>query len=37
MLKNGVEGNLPKSDDDLTLLEEPPRFARSGDYFKNYR
>ena len=36
MLKNGVEKDLPKSDDGLTLFEENPRFARDGAYFKNY-
>ena len=36
MLKNGVEADLPKSDDELTLFEERPRFARDGAYFKNY-
>jgi hypothetical protein len=36
MLKNGVEKDLPKSDDELNLFEEAPRFARDGAYFKNY-
>jgi hypothetical protein len=36
MLKNGVESDLPKSDDKLALFEEAPKFTRSGDYFKNY-
>jgi len=36
MLKNGFESNLPASDDETTLFKEPPRFARDGDYFKNY-
>jgi len=36
MLKNGVEADLPKNDDELTLFEENPRFARDGAYFKNY-
>ena len=36
MLKNGVEADLPKNDDELTLFEESPRFARDGTYFKNY-
>ena len=36
MLKNGVESDMPKSDDELTLFEERPRFARDGAYFKNY-
>jgi len=36
MLKNGVEADLPKSDDEATLFEEAPRFARDGTYFKNY-
>lgn len=36
MLKNGVERDLPKSDDGLNLFEEAPRFARDGAYFKNY-
>ena len=29
MLKNGVESDMPKSDDELTLFKEPPRFTRS--------
>ena len=36
MLKNKVEYDLPKSDDELTLFEENSRFARDGAYFKNY-
>jgi len=36
MLKNGVEKDLPKSDGELTLFEDNPRFARDGAYFKNY-
>jgi len=36
MLKNGVEADLPKDDDGLTLFEKTTRFTRSGDYFKNY-
>jgi hypothetical protein len=36
MLKNGVEKDLPKNDV-VTLFEEPPRFARDGAYFKNYK
>lgn len=36
MLKNGVESNLPPSNDNMTLFEEPPRFARDGAYFKNH-
>ena len=35
MLKNGVEKDLPENDA-VTLFEEPPRFARDGNYFKNY-
>ena len=37
MLKNGVESDMPKSDHELTLFEERPRFARDGAYFKNYK
>lgn len=37
MLKNGFESNLPASDDETTLFKEPPRFARDGAYFKNYK
>jgi len=36
MLKNGVEKDLPPSGDNMTLFEEPPRFARDGAYFKNH-
>jgi hypothetical protein len=37
MLKNGVESDLPKSDEVVTLFEENSRFARNGSYFKNYK
>jgi hypothetical protein len=36
MLKNGVEKDMPKSENELTLFEENPRFTRDGAYFKNY-
>jgi hypothetical protein len=36
MLRNGVEADMPESDDLVTLFEEVPRFARDGAYFKNY-
>ena len=35
MLKNGVEQNVVQ-DDFETLLGNAPRFARDGNYFKNY-
>lgn len=39
MLKNEAEKILPEKpeNDLLTLFEEPPRFARDGAYFKNYK
>lgn len=37
MLKNGVEQDMPESEDEATLFEESPKFAREGAYFKNYK
>ena len=36
MLKNGVERQNAASDEIMTLFDAP-RFARNGDYFKNYK
>ena len=36
MLKNGVEKDIPKTQDEPNLLKKSSKFARSGEYFKNY-
>jgi hypothetical protein len=37
MLRNGVESDMPKDDDVLSLFGNLPKFARDGAYFKNYK
>ena len=36
MLRNGVESDMPKESDALSLFGNLPKFAREGSYFKNY-
>lgn len=37
MLKNGVESDMPKDSDALSLFGNIAKFAREGSYFKNYK
>jgi hypothetical protein len=37
MLKNGVEKDILETQDEPNLLKKSSKFARSGEYFKNYK
>jgi len=36
MLKNGAEKEMPETKDEPNLFKKSSKFARSGEYFKNY-